>query len=112
MRMLLLCGSFCFAEAMARMLVLRLGWLRLPAVPRSVVCITLFRVALEIGGYAPAAAVAIAAVFELTFFVRACRAIAAGARAAHPSSTPPPPRPARRPVAPSRAVSPPCNCHA
>mmetsp|Transcript_39508 Transcript_39508/g.89632 ORF Transcript_39508/g.89632 Transcript_39508/m.89632 type:complete len:401 (-) Transcript_39508:549-1751(-) len=74
--LLLLCSMFSFAEAMARMLVLRLGRLRLPVVPRSVVCMCLFRAALEIGPAARLAVVLLSAALHLSFFVQATRALA------------------------------------
>ena len=74
--LLLLCCSLSFGEMMARLLVLRLGWLKLPTLPRAVICQAAFRVALEFGPAACLLALAATALVHLSFFVPAVRSIA------------------------------------
>lgn len=46
---LLLCCSFAFGEMMARVLMLRLGRLRLPLLPRHWITLPIFRASMEVG---------------------------------------------------------------
>ena len=64
--LLLLCCSLSFGEMMARLLVLRLGWLKLPALPRAVVCQAAFRIALEFGQTARVLALVFTALVRAT----------------------------------------------
>jgi len=73
---LLLCCALCYGEMMARMLVLRLGGLALPTLPRSVGTMLVFRASLEMGGSAQMLAVGLALATHLSFFVPAAAAIA------------------------------------
>ncbi|KAL1523148.1 hypothetical protein AB1Y20_018103 [Prymnesium parvum] len=76
MLLLLLCCNFCFGEMVARMLMLRLGRVRLPVVPYSVLCLCVFVAAVEVGPIAQLLTVGLAGISFFAFFTSSVLAIA------------------------------------
>jgi len=76
LKLLLLCDTFCFGEAMARLLVERVATTEMPLAPPGLLCLLSFSAAASRGTAACAAVCALAAGLHLTYFVSTSRLIA------------------------------------